>query len=115
MSSIVVAARAAWSAIVAAMPILRRMKAERSIGQNPRADVDDVVDELLDGALGRLGAISPDDTHLDQLANAIGGAFVRPQHFSNRYMREWLSRSDVNAALRRVTKARLVSAQDSSS
>jgi tetratricopeptide (TPR) repeat protein len=92
--------------------MLRRGKAERDAGDKPYAAQNDHTDHLLDGALGRLGAVSVNDTHWEKLAHAIGGAFVRPEHFSKQYMREWLSHPRANAALRRLTKARLVSAPE---
>lgn len=112
VSTILVVARAAWSSLVAAIPMLRRGKAERDAGYNPYAAQNDRTEDLLDRALGRLGAVSVDDTHWEKLAHAIGGAFVRPEHFSKQYMRDWLSHPSANAALRRVTKARLVSAPE---
>lgn len=112
MSTILAVARAAWSSFVAAIPMLRSGKAERDAGNNPHAALNDRADNLLDGGLGRLGAISADDTHWERLANAIGGAFVRPEHFSKPHMREWISHPDTNVALRRVARARLVSAPE---
>lgn len=101
------------SLFAAATPLLRRAKAERDAGANPSAAVTDSADQLLDGALGRLGAISEDDSHWEKLSNGIASAFVRPEHFSKPHLREWISRPDANAALRRVAKARIVSAPES--
>ncbi len=98
------------SVFAAVISIFRRGKAERDSGINPDVAADDSADELLDGALGRLGAVSVDDSHWDRLSNGIAAAFVRPEHFSKPHLREWISRPDANAALRRVTKARLASA-----
>lgn len=104
--------RAIWSGLTALIAPIRRLWLERRAGGNPHAAARDRADELLDGALGRLGATSASDTHWDQLANAIGAAFVRPEHFSLQHMRDWLSHPDANAALRRVARARLVSAPE---
>ena len=109
LSTIFTAVGKVWSAFAAAIPFLKRLKAERDAGKNPHSHQDNVADYLLDGGLGRLGAVSSDDTLLEKFTNAIGGKFVRPEHFSKQYMREWLSDPDANAALRRVARARLVS------
>jgi tetratricopeptide (TPR) repeat protein len=100
------------SFLVALIPSLRRLKVERNAGANPSAALTDSADKLLDGALGRLGAVSVDDTHWERLSNGIAAAFVRPEHFSKPHLREWISHPDANAALRRVTKARLASAPE---
>lgn len=100
------------SLLVAAIPLLRRAKVERDAGANPSAAVTDSADELLDGALGRLGAVSVDDSHWERLSKGIAAAFVRPEHFSKPHLREWISHPDAYAALRRVTKARLASAPE---
>jgi hypothetical protein len=114
LSSILAWAKVALPAIVAAVPFLRRGKAERDAGANPSAAVTDSADELLDGALRRLGAASVDDSHWERLSNEIVSAFVRPEHFSKPHLREWISRPDAKAALRRVAKARIVSAPENS-
>jgi hypothetical protein len=110
MSSFFVWVKPLVSLFVAATPFLRRGKAERDAGANPSAAVTDSADELLDGAFGRLGAVSVDDSHWERLSSEIAAAFVRPEHFSKPYLREWISRPDAKAALRRVTKALLASA-----
>lgn len=112
MNSILAIARAIWSSIMAAVPFYRRVKAERDAGDNPYTAMHDSAENLLDGALGRLGAASADDTYLEKFVHAIGSVLVRPEHFSKPFMREWLSHPDANAALRRVAKARLVSAPE---
>lgn len=94
------------------IPFLRRGKSERDAAVNPSAAVTDSADELLDGALGRLGAVSVDDSRWERLSNEIAAAFVRPEHFSKPHLREWISRPDAQAALRRVTKARLAFAHE---
>lgn len=100
------------SVLASLAPFLRRGRAERGSGRNPHVAKNDSADELLDGALGRLGAVSVDDSHWDRLSNGIAAAFVRPEHFSKPHLREWISRPDANAALRRVTKARLAFAPE---
>lgn len=112
MSSFLVWAKLGLSGFVSAIPFLRRGKAERDAGINPHAALSNQADNLLDGALGRLGAFSVGDTNLERLAHGIGGAFVRPEHFSKPHLRAWLSHPDTNAVLRRVTKARLTSAPE---
>jgi tetratricopeptide (TPR) repeat protein len=105
--------RAIWSGLTALIAPIRRLWLERRAGGNPHAATRDRADDLLDGALGRLGATTASDTQWDQLEHAIGAAFVRPEHFSLQHMRDWLSHPDANAALRRVARARLVSAPES--
>lgn len=100
------------SLLVAAIPFLRRAKAERDARAIPSAAVTHSADELLDGALGRLGAVSGDDSYWERLSNGIAAAFVRPQHFSKPHLRAWISHPDAYAALRRVTKARLAAAPE---
>ena len=112
MSSFLVWAKLVASSLVSAIPFLRRSRAERDAGINPHTALMDPADSLLDGALGRLGAVSVDDTHWERLAHDIGGAFVRPEHFSKPHLRKWLSHPDANAALRRVAKARLASSPE---
>lgn len=112
MSSLLASARLLVSGLLAAIPFLRRGRAERGAGANPHAALNDQADDLLDGALGRLGAVTVDHTRWDRLANEIGAAFVRPEHFSKPHLREWLSHPEANAALRRVAKAKLLSAPE---
>lgn len=100
------------SVLVSVTPFLRRGKAERDSGINPQVAQNDSADKLLDGALGRLGAVSVDDSHWERLSNGIAAAFVRPEHFSKPHLREWISRPEANAALRRVTKAKLALAPE---
>lgn len=100
------------SFLVAFIPHLRRLKRERDAGENPSAALADSADELLDRALGRLGAVTASDSQWERFSNGVAAAFVRPEHFSKLHLREWLSHPDANAALRRVTKARISSAPE---
>lgn len=112
MSSFIEWAKPLVSILAPAISFFRRGKAERDAGVNPSAAMSDSADDLLDGALGRLGAVSVDDSGWERLSNGIAAAFVRPEHFSKPHLREWISRPDANAALRRVTKARLAFAPE---
>lgn len=113
MSTIFAAIKVVFSSAIAAFPSLRRANAERKAGLNPDSARADRADDLLDGALGRLGAISADASLLLKMSNAIGGMLVRPEHFSKPYIREWISHPDANAALKRMAKARIASAPES--
>lgn len=96
--------------LLAALPFLRRGKAEREAGINPASAEDGRVDDLLNGALRRLGALTPNDSLLQKVFSGAAAIAVRPDHFSKPYVREWLSLSDTRESLKKLAKAHLVSA-----
>jgi hypothetical protein len=113
VSLIVEIAKETWSLLSAFLPFLQRGKGERDAGGNPHAALRDHTDELLDGALGRLGAMSFDDTFFQKMAHAAGGKLVRTENFSKPFVREWISHPDAKMALKRIVKTQLASAPES--
>lgn len=99
--------------LIAALPFFRRGKAEREAGIDPVSAQDGRADDLLNGALGRLGALAPDDSILKKTISGIAAVAVRPEHFSKPYVREWLSLADTKKSLKVLAKAKLVSAPES--
>ncbi|MBG0840961.1 hypothetical protein [Ectopseudomonas toyotomiensis] len=96
--------------LLAVLPFLRRGKAEREAGINPASADDGRVDDLLDGALRRLGALTADDSLLQKALSNGAAIFVRPDHFFKPHIREWLSLPHTKEALKELAKAHLVDA-----
>lgn len=96
--------------LLAALPFLRRGKAEREAGINPVSAEDGRADDLLNAALRRLGALAPDDSLFQRAFSGAAAIAVRPDHFSKTYVREWLSLSDTKESLKKLVKAQLASA-----
>lgn len=115
MSAWLASIKLALSGILAALPTLRRGKAEREAGKNPHSVPESHFDDLFNGAIKRLGAVSYDDSLWEQFKTNVGAAFVRPDEFWRTNIRGWLSRPEVNAALGNLVKAHLSSAPESPS
>jgi len=97
--------KAALSTLGSALPTVFRLRAERQAGQDPHSATADCAEQLLNGALGRLGAITPEDPFWKTVAFRAGGAVTRPDEFRKPHVRDWLSRSDVRAALKALATA----------
>lgn len=115
MSTWLASIKLVWSGLLAALPTLRRGKAERDAGKNPHSVPESHFDDLFNGAIKRLGAVSYDDSLWEQFKTNVGAAFVRPDDFWRTNIRGWLSRPEVNAALGNLVKAHLASAPKSPS
>ncbi len=83
----------------------RRLLAERKAGQEPYSVPSDRAEEVLDGALRRLGAITPEDPLWKAIGFGAGALITRPEEFHKPHVREWLSDFEVKAALKSLTKA----------
>ena len=115
MSAWLASIKLALSGLLAALPTLRRGKAEREAGKNPHSVPESHFDDLFNGAIKRLGAVSYNDSLWEQFKMNVGAAFVRPDDFWRTNIRGWLSRPEVNAALSNLVKAHLASATESPS
>jgi len=113
MSAWLASIKLALSGLLAALPTLRRGKAERDAGKNPHSASDSHFDDLFNGAIKRLGAVSYDDSLWDQFKTTAGAVIVRPDDFWRTNIRGWLSRPEVNVALGNLVKAHLASAPES--
>ncbi len=96
--------------LIAALPYIRRGKAEREAGINPASAEDGRADELLNEALKRLGSLAPDDSLMQRVISGVAAIAVRPEHFSKPYVRDWLSLPATRESLKKLSKAQLVNA-----
>lgn len=112
IESLFAAIRPMVAGLMASLPFLRRLKAEREAGVTPDA-AKDPVDDLLDGALGRLGSRNPDRSLLEKIADAVGAKVTRPEHFRKPHFVEWLSHPDSREALRRIVRAQIAGTLES--
>jgi len=96
----------------ALVPRFKRLWAEKEAGNDPKKINHDSVDALFDDALVRLGAATCDAALWKKILAKAEGAFVRPGHFSQLHVGEWLSRTSVKDSLRRVMKAWLSGAKE---
>lgn len=115
MSAWLASIKLALSGLLAALPTLRRGKAEHDAGKNPHSVPDSHFDDLFNGAIKRLGAVSYNDSLWEQFKTNVGAAFVRPDDFWRPNIAGWLSRPEVNVALGNLVKAHLASAPESPS
>lgn len=112
MVGILAILKGAVSSAVAALPLLRRLAAERKAGADPYSSTPYLADDLLDGALGRLGALTPEDPIWDKVLSGAGGLITRPEEFTKPHVREWVSLSNVRSSLKEVCKCRVTGARE---
>lgn len=88
----------------AALPFLKQRFAERAAGGAPEDVPASVTDDLMDGALLRLGELKPDDPLWKRGLVGLEGTLVRPDLFKMPSVREWLSRPQVRASIKRAAE-----------
>lgn len=98
--------------LVAALPLIRKVKAERDTGANPNLAQQNRTEALLDEALRRLGSISHTDPIWQKIRIGMVATIVRPDHFSNPYVRDWLSLHNVKESLKHLARSLLVAAPE---
>ena len=96
--------------VVAVVPTIRKLHAERRAGNSPFSmrPGPAPLDDLLEGALRRLGAISDDREWWENLLSDIGAKYTRPDFFEVPSVREWLGNAQVKAQLKILARARLI-------
>lgn len=94
-------------AIKAAIPIGRRVVAEKQAGQNPSKNTPNNFDHLFNGAIGRLGSITPTDSIWKKVSFRAGALLTRRDQFTKPHVQEWLSLPDVREALRKTVELEL--------
>lgn len=98
----------------AALPLARRLHAERKAGQSPfsvSADRDP-LNQRFDNALLRLGAIKENLEWWKSLLIEIKADYTRPQLFEVIAVREWLTELPVQADLKALALGRLIGQTD---
>lgn len=95
------------SAAGALMPKAKQIYAERSAGKIPDSIPVDHVEEILDEALIRLGAVDLDHPWCKRALGGVGAAIVRPDWFKKPHIQKWLSQTKVQRLLKVVAKANL--------
>lgn len=97
--------KSASTALGALLPFLRQRNAERAASKSPESVAVSVSDEVLDGALLRLGALAPEDPQWRRCVAELEGVIVRPEVFASPSVREWASRPQVRADLKTAAEA----------
>lgn len=94
------ALRIASSVITALLPMLKQRYTERSAGKLPTEVPLSIADDILNGALVRLGALRPEDPLWKRSVLGLEATLVRPEHFNRPSVREWLSQPQVQSVLK---------------
>jgi len=94
----------------ALLPKGKQLYAERSAGKAPESAPADHAEEILDEALGRLGAVDLDHPWWKSALVELGAAAVRPDWFKKPHVQEWLGQPFVRRMLKVTAKARLTGA-----
>lgn len=92
----------------------KRMAQQRAAVERPTALVDH-ADNILNGALRRLGTLQTSDPWWSQLLVAGEATLVRPEEFHKPHIRVWLSQPEVIRILKDRARARTVGASGSAS
>lgn len=93
--------------LLALVPHLKRLHAEKSAGENPfpALSKEDKLDELLDGALGRLGSIEQNEAFWQRLLASAQAKYTKPDLFNRPSIREWLSDPQVRTDIKDIARA----------
>jgi len=105
MAWLAVALRSVGTALGAVLPFLKQRFAERSAGKNPADVALSISDDVMDGALLRLGALALEDPLWKRCLVGLEGSIVRPEIFALPSVREWASRPQVRADLKAAAEA----------
>ncbi|WP_312170041.1 hypothetical protein [Stutzerimonas kunmingensis] len=92
----------------ALLPKGKQLYAERSAGKAPDSFSVDLVEQMLDDALNRLGAVDLEHSWWKRALADLGAAATRPDWFKKPHVQEWLSQSEVKRLLKAVVKAGLI-------
>ena len=104
MGWLVVALKSVGTVLGAAWPFLKQRFAERSAGRSPIDAGRSITDGVMDAALLRLGALSPEDPLWKRCFNSLDGALVRPDLFDMPSVREWLSKPQVLTGIKQAAE-----------
>lgn len=107
MSISATALRILGSLVGALLPKGKQLYAERSAGKAPDSDSVDFAEEILDEALGRLGAVDVEHQWWQRALVDLGAAATRPTWFKKPHVQQWLSQTDVRRLLKTVAKSDL--------
>jgi hypothetical protein len=107
MAWLTVALRSVGTTLSAVLPFLRQRFSERVAGKNPADVPASLSDEVMNGALQRLGTLEPEDPLWKRCVTGLQGVFVRPEVFALPSVREWASRPQVRAGLKAAAEAAL--------
>lgn len=107
MAWLTVALRSVGTALSAVLPFLRQRFLERVAGKNPADVPPSLSDEIMNGALQRLGTLEPEDPLWKRCVAGLQGVLVRPEVFALPSVREWASRPQVRANLKAAAEAAL--------
>lgn len=97
--------RSVGSAVGALLPFFKQRYAERTAGINPMEVPLSIADDVLDGALVRLGAMRPEDPMWKRCVVGLEATFVRPELFERPSVREWLSQPQVRLGFKSAAEA----------
>jgi hypothetical protein len=95
------------SAMSALLPAGKQRMAERKAGIFPESVQHSITDQVLNGALDRLGTIDANDSIWSQCTVGVQSMFMRPETFRKPAVREWLSRKSVQDDLKATVQAKL--------
>lgn len=89
------------------VPHLKRLHAEKSAGENPfpALNREDKLDELLDGALARLGSNDQSEAFWRGILATVQAAYTKPELFAQPSIREWLSEPQVRRDVKYIARA----------
>jgi len=96
--------------VLAVSPTVRKLHAERTAGRAPVSlDPDsDPLNDILGGALNRLGAIEDNKSWWKDLLTGTVKTYTRPDFFELPSVRDWLSEEQVKTDLKTLARARLI-------
>lgn len=93
-------------------PKVSQLYAERSAGKNPNSVPVDISEQLLNDALGRLGAVDVTHPWWKQALLDLGEVVIKPDAFDKPHVREWISQSSVQSLLKTISRAYLAGSED---
>jgi hypothetical protein len=94
----------------AVLPKSKQIYAERSAGRRPESTPADHTEEILDEALGRLGAVDLDHPWWKRALVELGAAAMRPDWFKKPHVQDWLAQCTVQRLLKVAARAKLTGA-----
>jgi tetratricopeptide (TPR) repeat protein len=112
--SIIAFFRSVLSTLSGALPIARRLAVERKAGREPHSVAHDHLDTVLNATFKRLGAITANDPLWRTVGFGVGALFTRAEEFHKPHVQEWLSRTDVQRAVKALTRQRASGAPEGS-
>ncbi|MFJ2325085.1 hypothetical protein [Pseudomonas sp. NPDC087690] len=107
MSISATALRLLGSLVGALLPKGKQLYAERSAGKSPDSYSVDFAEEILDEALGRLGAVDVEHQWWRRALVDLGATATQPIWFKKPHVQQWLSQTDVQRLLKAVAKSDL--------